>query len=414
MLYKRLAEEKHTSFYLTPQPIYPILPMNNKLTSIYSYFQHQHAAAVVAAAGGSPPQMVSSFNPSLSPSSVGLSHAKLGPCLTGTPAAAVSATNLNSKSPGSSNLFMGNTAGISGLPTPGGSSVGTPPRPSYPTQIFPAPFLKFPFSPPTPSSSIGLLSPWNMSNRSLSVSSSTATPGSEEPSSHGAGDGTGMLQCLAGAGSNEDNGNVLATSTPRSDNENLATSSSKKQLEGCIDLAPPHQNFTLSNNAYNLTMPNNLSRVPHPSGHPKPSHPCPSGFPSTLASSVRSPHTPFSPAMHIYSPYAGSVSSCPSVSSSSGCSSASENLDNPPLGGGSSAMGGKNYVHVLSEYHVGPHCFIANEKDNDNQSEEATNSGRNTPVDVTIDDSGVVSGVPLPGEYCMRWCLVCLCLVSIA
>ena len=45
----------------------------------------------------------------------------------------------------------------------------------------------------------------------------------------------------------------------------------------------------------------------------------------------------------------------------------------------------KNYI--LSEYHVGPHRLIS-EKDIDNQSEEATTSGRNTPVDPVADDDG--------------------------
>lgn len=45
----------------------------------------------------------------------------------------------------------------------------------------------------------------------------------------------------------------------------------------------------------------------------------------------------------------------------------------------------KNYI--LSEYHVGPHRLIS-EKEIDNQSEEATTSGRNTPVDPAAEDTG--------------------------
>lgn len=43
--------------------------------------------------------------------------------------------------------------------------------------------------------------------------------------------------------------------------------------------------------------------------------------------------------------------------------------------------------YILSEYHVGPHRLIS-EKDIDNQSEEATTSGRNTPVDPVADNNG--------------------------
>jgi len=56
------------------------------------------------------------------------------------------------------------TLNITGLPTPGGSSVGsmTPPRPSQ--VLGPAGLLKYPFSPPTPSSfsNLSLLSPWSV------------------------------------------------------------------------------------------------------------------------------------------------------------------------------------------------------------------------------------------------------------
>ena len=125
--------------------------------------------------------------------------------------------------------------------------------------------------------------------------------------------------------------------------------------------------------------------------------------------SIQSPlgiaQTPYSPAMQC-SPYPGSVSSCPSVSSSSGCSSASENQEIPT---GGLSLPPKSYV--LSEYHVGPHRLI-NEKDMDNQSEEATTSGRNTPVDPTATADG---GCMLPSKehQCLFNWLLYLCVMII-
>lgn len=49
---------------------------------------------------------------------------------------------------------------------------------------------------------------------------------------------------------------------------------------------------------------------------------------------------------------------------------------------------------------MGPHRLIS-EKDMDNQSEEATTSGRNTPVDPSADDSGVGSVLPSKGMMCL-------------
>ena len=104
--------------------------------------------------------------------------------------------------------------------------------------------------------------------------------------------------------------------------------------------------------------------------HVQPAHPY-----GSIQSPLSLGQTPYSPAMQGLS-YPGSVSSCPSVSSSSGCSSASENQDTAVSKG-----------YILSEYHVGPHRLI-NEKEIDNQSEEATTSGRNTPIDPTAEDTG--------------------------
>ena len=393
LLYKKLAEEKRAPFYLS-QPIFSMLPLNGKFTSItpniYSLLQHQHTA--------SPPQALPA-NLTLSPSaSMDLSHIRLGPNL------ATSSSNLISNSPGSSSSLIGNTAGISGLPTPGGSSVGTPPRPPYASQMYPTSLLKFPFSPPTPSS-LGLLSPWNLSNRSLSITPQPPNNDESNPS-----DGTGVLQCLAGSSSGERK--VLATLTPIGDSENGADSSSNiKEQNGSVK--PPQTSSP--NKPPDSVLMTGVPPGSWPVGSLMSAGPVFQNSPSLKSShhhsaltSVPSPlglcQTPFSPAMHVCSPYPGSVSSCPSVSSSSGCSSASENQDLQL--GGPSSTGSKHYV--LSEYHVGPHRLI-NEKDMDNQSEEATNSGRNTPIDVSGEDGESTEStcVSLPSKkiVCLLVCL---------
>ncbi len=366
MLYKRLAEEKRAPpFYLTPFPILPI--GNNFSPSIYSILQQQQQQQHPAV-----PQQA--FPPNLFLPPVDLTHSKLAPNLAG------STNTLSANSPGSNSSMVMNTAGISGLPTPGGSSVGTPPRPLYPSQLYPTQLLKFPFSPPTPSS-LGLLSPWNLSTRSMSVSSSVATPGAPNSNESGAGEEGGMLQCLSG--SNDDNGEVLTTATLRNDSESASDSSSAKKQ----GFHPSPSKGGVADKPQATSGP-----VSAPSIQSKPH--------LKLSYSIQSPlalQNPFSPALQgpgsvlgsSYpgsiltlqgSSYPGSVSSCPSVSSSSGCSSGcssaseSQNLHHTTV---------KNYA--LSEYHVGPHKFIS-EKDMDNQSEEATTSGRNTPIDPTADD----------------------------
>ena len=377
MLYKRLAEEKRAPFYLTPFPI--TFPVTNKFSpSLYSILQQQQQQSQqhVAAA-----QQAFSPNLLLPPSTpVDLTQTKLGPNLAG------STNTLSANSPGSNSSVVMNTAGISGLPTPGGSSVGTPPRPLYPSQLYPTQLLKFPFSPPTPSS-LGLLSPWNISNRSMSVSSSVPTPGAPNSNESVSGEDTGMLQCLSG--SKENNGDVLTTSTPKGDGESASDSGGGEKQLGHDSPSKGTSGEKLSAASAPVSTPSIQSK-PH----------------LKLPYSVQSPlglQTPFSPAGTLQgssypasmlgstypgsippmqgSSYPGSVSSVPSVSSSSGCSSSSESQD---LHLGTAALAAKNYV--LSEYHVGPHKFIS-EKDMDNQSEEATTSGRNTPIDPTAEDS---------------------------
>ena len=362
LLYKRRAEEKRGSpLYFSP------FSLGNQFTPrIYSILlKQQHS------------QHPGEPFPILPPSTpVDLTHTKLGPNLAG------STNTLSANSPGSNSSVVMNTAGISGLPTPGGSSVGTPPRLLYPTQL-----LNFSFSPPTPSRQ-GLLSPWNLSNRSMSMSSSVATPGAPNSNKSVTGEDVGMLQCLRG--SNEENGKVVTSSTPKNDSESAADSSAK-MLES---QSPSRKSRTASGGTVSAA---SIQSKPHlklsysiqsPLGLQTPFSPAIQG--STFPGSVLGSSYPGSiPTMQGSSSYPGSVSSCPSVSSSSGCSSASENQD---LQHSSASLLAKNYA--LSEYHVGPHKFIS-EKDMDNQSEEATTSGRNTPLDPNADDT---EGCVLPSK----------------
>ena len=361
-LYKRLAQEKRSPFYLTP---FPILPLNNRFSpmapNLYSFIQHQQQQQHVAAANTQ-----QTFPPSLTLSpSTDLLHSKLVPGLS------VSSSTLMANSPGGNSSIVGNTAGISGLPTPGGSSVGTPPRPIYP---YPASLFKFPFSPPTPSS-LGLYSPCN---RSASVGSAP-TPGQPTTESgEGAGAGTGMLQCLNGSTSTADNSMAIATSTPNKNDTETTGEPAAKRLaeESTIESQILSPSSRLASQAPVIGTWPTIQSKPHLKST--------SGL-TSIQSPLGVAQTPYSPAMQS-SPYPGSVSSCPSVSSSSGCSSASENQENPP--GGLSLP--PNFV--LSEYHVGPHRLISEKEATCDQNEEATTSGRNTPVDplTTTADSGCV------------------------
>ncbi len=231
--------------------------------------------------------------------------------------------------------------------------MGTPPRTLYP---YPASLLRFPYSPPTPSS-LGLPpSPWSYGSRSISVSSSVATPGPPSNQSLGG-------DVMQNTGSSND---TLVTSTPKAD-----TDSAGARNSAAPNTTPDRvQGLGLMTGiipgTWLVNAPGSTPAI-QTKPHLKPSHP--GGPYAVIQSPLGLGQAPYSPALQSLS-YPGSVSSCPSVSSSSGCSSASENH------------------YILSEYHVGPHRFI-NEKDMDNQSEEATTSGRNTPVDpITAEDNG--------------------------
>ena len=416
MLYKKLAEEKRAPYYLTSQPVFPLLPLTNQFTTtitpnIYSLIQQQQQPQHMS----SPPQVLPN-NFIMSPSvPVNLSRVKLGPASLNT------STTLTANSTGSTSSLVGNTAGIAGLPTPGGSSVGTPPNPPYQSQLYPTSLLKFPFSPPTPSS-FGLLSPWNLSNRSLGMNSSATTPGvplSNEETLANSTDPSGMLQCLTGSCSSSESTttSVPATSTPGNDEVQLRTSPSSRNLSskevpsqtlthGQIQLGSISSSGSPQSVIMGLgSWPANSvgGAVPSPATlYQNTAHTQLKSLQAyTSLASIRSPLglSPYSPANHVYSPYPGSVSSCPSVSSSSGCSSSSENQDNHM---------GVPKTYVLSEYHVGPHRMIS-EKDMDAQSEDTTNSGRNSPTELTAEECG--TGIILPSECA---CVLCFHLYPVA
>lgn len=348
ILYRRLAEAEKNPFLPT---IFPFLPFNtagkfSTVPPLYTLLQQQQQ---------SPPRP---------PSSVPSPYNLPGGLTT-----AVNVTPVVGQ-PGS---VVNSNLGITGLPTPGGSSVGsvsTPPRPSYPSQFYPASLMKYPFSPPTPSSLSGLslLSPFN---------ASSINNGEVQARVSGA---SGAAVAVGG------DRKALASSTPK---ESARTATKEK---GSHD----------QKEAKSKTQKN--------SGIPPATHVVAATWQPTgaLSSSVQSPlsyfhPSPLSPMMFIHSPYPNSVSSCLSVSSSSGCSSASEataNAANDGSGGEVTVESVDSNGHLKkyapSEYHVGPHRPWSEKvvDELDNQSEGADNSGRNTPIDLeSISDSAVNPGV---------------------
>ena len=237
-------------------------------------------------------------------------------------------------------LGLGNSASsafsISGLPTPSGSSIGstTPPRS---TQMLTANLLKYPFSPPTPSSlsSLGLLSPW-----------SQGAPDSNKPSVHG------------------------SPKPPES-----KSSPPKKSGSIPVPSASSILGALSSNQSCFLPGQPPLNYLQYPS--------------------------PVSPMMYLNSPYMCSIpsvnSSIPSVSSSSGCSSSSD--------GAPGSVASVNNSYAPTEYHVGPRRPLIEKitEEIDNQIESPSNSGRNTPIDVGIEDNTVLSS-----ELCLCLGITCI------
>ena len=354
ILYRKLAEAEKNPFL---QTIFPFLPFNaagkfSPVPPLYTLLQQQ-----------SPPRPPSSV-----PSPYNLSGG-LGTAVNVAPVAGQPGSVVNS------------SLGITGLPTPGGSSVGsvsTPPRPSYPSQFYP--LMKYPFSPPTPASLSGLslLSPFNANsvNGEAQVNAS----------------GTG------GAAAGGNTAKILASSTPK---ESSAAGKGNGQKE---PKSKTQKNSGVIPSAAHVV--NGTWQTP-----------------GAISGSVQSPlsyihPSPLSPMMFIHSPYPNSVSSCLSVSSSSGCSSSSETTTNAAMDGGDTAPENDSLSasttqlkrYAPSEYHVGPHRpWSEKVVDEDDQSEGADNSGRNTPVDM----ESVTENTVNPGmiyKIKATYCITCACL----
>ncbi len=288
-LYKRVLEEKN------PVYMFPFLPLSatgfSPVSPMYSFLQQQQANAAMTALGTSPLSIPSPRDTAL-----------------GSANSATSALN------------------ISGLPTPSGSSVGsvTPPRS---TQMLTANFLKYPFSPPTPSSlsSLSMMSPWSNNGNA---------PDSNKPSAHGS----------------------PKPSEPRSSQKKTLPVPSVASASSLLGVLSSNQSCFLPGQSP-------LNYLQHPS--------------------------PVSPMMYLNSPYMCSIpsvnSSIPSVSSSSGCSSSSD--------GAPGSVSSINNSYAPSEYHVGPRRPLIEKiaVELDNQTESPSNSGRNTPIDVGIEDNTVLS-----------------------
>ena len=230
---------------------------------------------------------------------------------------------------GSCNRSTTNTTQPLGLGLTSSVNIASPQRP-YPSPLYPA-FMKYPFSPPTPNN-MGLLSPWNQNNGVVTIGGlATGVATSSSP--------------------------VMATSTPKDSNSDRSSISQQQDQSKSRNSSTTSALHTPSQVA-----PSSIQHLMSP---------------HSIQSSLSYFHhpSPLSPMMFIHSPYASSVSSCPSVSSSSGCSSE----------GGLSQS--KRYAP--SEYHVGLRQPLSEKyADEDQQSEGASNSGRNTPIENRGEESG--------------------------
>ena len=335
ILYKRLAEAEKSPFFLHPHqhPVFPFLhfPTNTKCN--------------LSSVTPSPP-----FYPLLQQQQHSPPKGPLTPFPT----------------PESASSTGSNPATT---PAPNTNISATPPRPSYPSQFYPS-FVKYPFSPQTPSNlgSFGLLSPWTPN--SMATTNQTATTQAINSTQH--------LNSAPTSSSTSARG---ATSTPR------AGSTSNSGIgNASTSMASSHQPLlyhTASTPAVWQTIPTTSSSSSSSSSsttalpHLMSPH---SGFTSVQSPLSYFHPSPLSPMMYLQSPYASSVSSCPSISSSSGCSS-----------DGGNATTSQTKQYAPSEYYVGPMRPLSEKiADEDNQSEGATNSGRNTPIDISSDDSGTV------------------------
>ena len=354
ILYQRLAEEQKHPFFLNPpqQRVFPLFQFTANKPS-FSPVNTAMGPAVYSLLQASPPQANSPYSVSTSID------------------AAAAASNATSQ-----------TAGGSGLLNPVsviGTGLGSPQRSAYPSQLYSS-LLKYPFSPPTPSnmSGLSLLSPWNPAAAAAVNLQQLSTATSAVPTS------VSQLPVF------------VAPSTPRNehtentsdDSSNTTTAQEPAQMRGLSGGALA-SNTLIGTSAASPWQPQNLHQQLAQSGTtpaafqssiPTPVAAAAAGGGGGLSHLIMSPRSnpasiqsplsifhpsPLSPMMLMQSPY--SISSCPSVSSSSGCSS---DGNNGPT---------KNYAQ--SEYHVGPRRPISEKMaEEDNQSEGGNNSGRNTPV----------------------------------
>lgn len=329
MLYKKVAEAERSPFFLHPHqvtPIYPFLPFSP-------------AGAATVTPSNNSPSTAGKFSPVYplvqpSPPNTGLTMLNTGlagpSALTPPSSVSTSSTATTQTSSSTTSLVLSSAPTTStGTIMTSMASPSTPPRPPYSAQFY-APFMKYPVSPPTPSgiNTLSVLSPWNLAMSQISV---PVDPNGSSKSSSGG---------KAGAST--------STNAPQAQN-NMSGSTWNPAASGNAASAPILPQHILS---------------PHPS-----------------FASIKSPlsylhASPLSPMMFIQSPYASSVSSCPSVSSSSGCSS----------DGGVSFTGLQKKHYAPSEYHVGPRRPLCEKlTEEDSVSEGANSSGRNTPVD-NLDD----------------------------
>ena len=231
--------------------------------------------------------------------------------------------------------------------------------------------MKYPFSPPTPCSLS--LSPWNASNNTTVEGSSDTSESTNDGSRGGAkphdiSTGQSVVANQKNECTVSNNSSTMDTSSRASTNSagGEQSRSSPKSGSSNIPVAP-----------YTWQAPNGLQNSPHIMS------PC-SNFMSAQSPLSYLHPSPLSPMMVIHSPYTSSVSSCLSVGSSSGFSSASEGASTSANG---SQMQGASYAP--SEYHVGPRRPLSERlaDEIDDQSEGASNSGRNTPIDVSSEDN---------------------------
>ena len=375
MLYKRLAEAEKNPFFLHPhqQTIFPFLPFNTGkcLSPIYSF-------------------VPSPTRGSTSPFPISSAIASTQSTVT------TQASPPNAATSVAGGTLVGGMMGVNPV------SVSSPPNRAYSSQFY-SPFMKYPFSPPTPSnlSGLGLLSPWNPNGGGpgavVAPSAALGSPNSSRQQNGNSSVSVPQNPMAAAA--------TVATSTPREGSNGNGDQTSSGVTEGSkqnhqsqpAPQNPPASPATWSSLTTASAQPNSNGGGTGGPAAPPNGHSIPSAIQHLLSphsnfQSIQSPlnyfhhPSPLSPMMFVHSPYASSVSSCPSVSSSSGCSS------------DGSLLRSKHYAP--SEYHVGPRRPISEKyADEDDQSEGATNSGRNTPNDENpADDSNVV----LPSEVGVR------------